>query len=167
MAGNVHIHELIALKPICENLGLNWSGAHQKINRDPKLSQLCVPARMISEDGKNREMLCMKPSDFQDWLYNLTPTENVNLELLAEYKKGLVMYLLMMLKISLDEINRLHHIEREHGILKSMVTNYINSNEQGKDYTKLAKGKFKESAELQKEILERMKNTNPDQLKLL
>lgn len=167
VAGNVHTAELIALKPIIENLGLNWSGAHQKINRDENLLQLCVSAKVTAGDGKQREMLCLKPSDFQNWLYDLnSQSDKFNIALWEQYKKGLVIYLLEMLKVSLDEVKRLRNIDTEYITLKKIVTNYINANEQGKTYTRMAKEKFKESIVLQKSILERMDEKDLAQLKI-
>lgn len=150
IAGNVHTVELIAIRPIIENLGLNWSGAHQRINRNEKLAQLCVSAKVTAADGKQRDMLCLKPFDFQNWLYELnSESDKFNTVLWENYKKGLVIYLLEMLKISLDEVKRLRSVDGEHVILKKIVTDYINANEEGKKYTRMAKEKFKESVTLQ------------------
>lgn len=107
MAGNTHTGEMIALRPCVENLGLNWSGQLQVIRRNPKLDQLCVSVKAIGSDGKKYEMICLPPASFQDWLWSLAPnSDNFNTLLWEEYKKGLVMYLLMMLKMSLDELEK-------------------------------------------------------------
>jgi hypothetical protein len=113
LAGIVHTTELIALKPICENLGLDWVGQYQRLKRNELLSQLCVSEKSIGKDGKSYEMVCLPPSAFQDWLYSLNDAESqkLNRELLMTYQKGLVIHLLMMLKISLDEIHSLRNIK--------------------------------------------------------
>lgn len=166
LAGMVRMIELIAVKPIVENLGLSWSGAYERIQRDPNLSQLFVSAKTTAEDGKQREMICMKPTDLQNWLWNLNKTENMNVQLWEEYKKGLVVHLLMMLKISLDEVQRLRNIEEDFGIMKAMVTEFIQETEEGQNYSTMAKEKFKNAKSMKSAILERMNGHNPDQTKL-
>lgn len=107
MAGNTHTGEMIALRPCVENLGLNWSGQLQAIKRNERLGQLCASVKAHGADGKKYEMVCLPPAAFQDWLWSLsTNSENFKVDLWEEYKKGLVMYLLMMLKISLDELQK-------------------------------------------------------------
>lgn len=167
LAGNMATTEAIALKPVVENLGLDWSSQLKKIKRDDSRNQLWSYSKTYAEDGKAYEMVCMTPFNFQNWLFELNESDNLNIQLWSSYKKGLVIYLMAMLKVSLDEITRLRHVENEHIILKSMVTEYINANEEGKKFTQLAKGKFKESVTLQKDILDRMNGENPDQLRLL
>lgn len=52
----------VPVRPICDFLGLNWSGQQQRINRDPVLSEIkgvCV----IHTPGGSQEMLCI-PLDF-------------------------------------------------------------------------------------------------------
>lgn len=60
----------VPLRPICDFLGLNWSGQQQRINRDPVLSEVkgvCV----IHTPGGPQEMLCL-PLDFLNgWLFGI------------------------------------------------------------------------------------------------
>lgn len=154
LAGNIHTLDLIALKPVVQNLGLNWSGAHQKIMRDLKLSKLCVTAKQISTDGKSYEMVCMSPTNFQNWLWSLTPTANMNVTLWEEYKKGLVIYILEMLKISLDEIKRLRFVQKENEYLKSRI---MMSKELG-EKAKQASVEKREGYKMKKEIDEELYN---------
>jgi hypothetical protein len=127
MAGNTHTGEMVAIRPCVENLGLNWSGQLQNIKRNSKLDQLCVPIKSIALDGKSREMICLPALVFQDWLCSLSPkSENFNIELWEQYKNGLVIHLITMLKISLDEIQRLRSIEKKYNSLKSKVGMMLN-----------------------------------------
>ena len=48
-----------AMKPICENIGLSWHAQFERMNRDEILSQCILIIRMVAEDGKNREMVCL------------------------------------------------------------------------------------------------------------
>jgi hypothetical protein len=163
-AGIIHSREAIALKPIAENLGLNWSGVRQRIQRDPVSYQLSVSAKAKSADGKTRDMLCMRPMDFQKWLFTLPATENINVELWEIYKQELVITVLQMLKVSLDEVQRLRTIEQEYERLKLMTTNYINLSEEAEHHARIAKEKTKEIKLLQQNIIERMDKSNLQQL---
>lgn len=121
MACNTHTGEMIALRPCVENLGLNWSGALQAIKRDEELSQLCVSVKAQGADGKKYEMVCLPPAVFQNWLWNLSTTsDKFNFHLWEEYKKGLVMHLLMMLKLSLDEIQKSRSVRQIFDQLKGL-----------------------------------------------
>lgn len=166
-AGVVTTTEYIGLKPVCENLGLDWPSQLKRIKRDERQNQLWSFAKVIADDGKSREMVVMKPLDFQDWLYNLNVTEDSKIQLWSSYKQNLVLYLLEMLKVSMDEVLRLRGIETDFNYFKVDVTAYIDAHNAGKEYTKSAKEKFKEANGLEKKLLERMQNINPNQLKLL
>lgn len=167
LAGLMTTGESIALRPVVENLGLDWSSQLKKIKRDDPKNELWSYSKVIADDGKPRDMVCMNPFNFQNWLHDLNISDNLNIQLWSSYKKGLVIYLMAMLKVSLDEVTRLRHIADEYDILKKMVTDYINANEQGKSFTRQAKEKFKESVELQKDILDRMNKDDSSQLRLL
>lgn len=45
----------VAMKPICESIGIDWEGQRQKINRHPVLSQVAcmVKATCLGLDGKS------------------------------------------------------------------------------------------------------------------
>lgn len=121
MAGINSTGEMIALRPCVENLGLDWSGQLQVIKKHHELNQLWSLVKAIGSDGKSYDMVCFPPKTFQDWLWALNPkSENFNVELWEEYKKGLVVYLLMMLKMSLDEIERMREREKEFGDIKAL-----------------------------------------------
>ena len=53
----------VAVKPICENLGLDWSSQKKRIERDNVLNSVMVIMTIVAEDGKNREMVCL-PIDY-------------------------------------------------------------------------------------------------------
>lgn len=131
MAGIVHTREMVALRPCVENLGLNWSGQLQVIKGNSKIDQLCGYVKAVSGDGKTREMICLPPVAFQNWLWSLNPkSENFNTELWEEYKKGLVVHLMLMLKISLDEIKRLRDVEQDYTALRRDTLDMIKTQEQ-------------------------------------
>lgn len=164
MACNTHTGEMIALKHVVENLGLNWSGQLQAIKRNQNLFQLCASVKAVAADGKKYEMICLPPFAFQDWLWSLsTSSENFNLPLWEEYKKGLVMHLVLMLRISLDEVQRLRVIERKYTSLKSKVGMMMSIEEQVNESRKIARERSYEKRMIAKSLQESLFE-NPNQL---
>ena len=53
----------VAVKPICENLGLDWSSQKKRIERDDVLNSTMVIMTTVAEDEKSREMTCL-PIDY-------------------------------------------------------------------------------------------------------
>lgn len=157
-AGLVRTREMIAIRPIVENLNLNWSGAYERIKRDPKLCELFVPAAAVSADGKTREMLCLPIDAFQNWLWGLQVTEKMNVSLWERYKKDLVMTVLMMLKMSLEEIQA---SKAEKDFLRdtaALSVKYIKEQEELSKMEFETKQKRGLVTELRNEILERQLN---------
>ncbi|ELA08727.1 putative antirepressor protein [Moraxella macacae 0408225] len=78
-----------ALKPICENIGLDWDAQRQRINRDEVLNSTTVIITAVGNDGKNREMLCLPIQYLNGWLFGVD-TNRVKAEIkdkLITYKK--------------------------------------------------------------------------------
>ena len=166
MAGITHTGEMVALRPCVEDLGLNWSGQLQSIKRNENFDQLCVSVKAIALDGKSREMVCLPPAVFQDWLWSLSPnSENFNKSLWEEYKKGLVMHLMLMLKISLGEVQRLRSIERKYEALKSKVGMMMSIEEQVSEAKKLTRERNYEKNMIAKSLQESLFE-NPNQLSI-
>ncbi|WP_421977169.1 phage antirepressor N-terminal domain-containing protein [Roseivirga seohaensis] len=155
LAGIVHSHETIALKRVCENLGLDWHGQRQRLQRNEELSQLSVQAKQVAPDGKKYDMLCLPPMAFQEWLYSLNDaqSENLNKELLLTYQKGLVIQLMMMLKMSMDEIERLRIFESKFISLSNHITKYMDEIEKGADLRKKSTEHFKNGKDLKEDII--------------
>lgn len=158
LAGLTRTLELVALKPIIENLNLSWSGAYGKIKRDPKLNQLFVLATHQGVDGKKYEMVCLPIGVFQDWLWGLQVTDKMNVDLWYQYKKDLVMTLLLMLKSTLEEIQS---SQAEKDFLKetaALSVKYIKEQEELSKMETETKEKKRLVTELRNEILERQLN---------
>lgn len=112
MAGITPLGEMIAIRPICENLGIDRKWQQDKIKSDPSIGSVGGMVKVLASDNKKYDMYCLPPSAFQEWLWSLSPTDTkMNVEVWESYKKGLVIHLLMMLKISLNEIVRLREVE--------------------------------------------------------
>gem|GEM_PF-2351137 len=100
---------------------------------------MCAPVKASGADGKSYEMMCLSAPVFQDWLCSLSPkSENFNIELWEQYKKGLVIHLLIMLKVSLDEIQRLRSLEKKYNSLKSKVGMILNIEDEVKELRKIS-----------------------------
>lgn len=164
LAGSNNDSEIVALTPIIENLGIDRKKALEELNRVHDAGKANV--LIIAKSPEGEDTLCLPVYEFQDWLWDLHSEETNNPELLENYRKGLAVFLVKQVQPSADDFNEIKGVANEYGILKNIVTQYINANEQGKEYTRKAKTFFKESNELQKKITERMGNVNLDQLKM-
>ncbi|OOR87086.1 phage antirepressor N-terminal domain-containing protein [Moraxella bovis] len=78
----------VAMKPICENIGLNWDAQRQRINRDEVLAQGTVIITAPTKGGL-QEMLCLPIHYLNGWLFGVD-TNRVKAEIkdkLITYKK--------------------------------------------------------------------------------
>jgi hypothetical protein len=75
-----HETPIVALKPIVENIGMDWAAQFSRIKRHPVLSSTIVMMTMVAEDGKNREMQCLPLDMLNGWLFGID-ANRVNPEL--------------------------------------------------------------------------------------
>lgn len=61
----------VAMKPICENIGLDWAARYTRINRHKILKASIVMTTTVAEDGKQREMLFLQLSKLNGWLFGV------------------------------------------------------------------------------------------------
>ena len=59
-----------AMKPICENIGLEWHAQRQRIQRDEVLSQGAVIITLPSNGG-NQQMICLPIEYLNGWLFGI------------------------------------------------------------------------------------------------
>lgn len=79
----------VAMRPICDNIGLDWAGQFSRIKRDEVLNSTVVIITTVADDNKKREMLCLPIEYLNGWLFGID-TKRVRLELrdtLIRYKK--------------------------------------------------------------------------------
>jgi hypothetical protein len=63
----------IAMKPICENIGLDWFSQLKRINRDPILSTCKVVMTLqLPGDAQNRAVVFLPFEFFHGWLFKFT-----------------------------------------------------------------------------------------------
>ena len=58
----------VAMKAICENIGLDWVSQHKRIQRNHVFNSTMVIMTIVAQDGKNREMLCLPLGFLNGWL---------------------------------------------------------------------------------------------------
>ena len=64
----------VAVRPICDYLGVSWSGQRRRINRDAVLTRSAATVRMTAADGKQRDMLALPLKHLPGWLFGLDPS---------------------------------------------------------------------------------------------
>lgn len=64
----------VAVKPVCDYLGLNWSSQFRKIMDPQNGWKHCLMA-MVGADLKDREMVCLSLIDFPLWLASISPSK--------------------------------------------------------------------------------------------
>lgn len=70
----------IALKPICEALGLDWTRYFKNAKADPILGELLAEQPMVAGDRKPRMMTCLPERFIYGWLFQI---DSKNPKLLA------------------------------------------------------------------------------------
>ena len=52
--------QYVAMKPLCESIGLTWGSQYNRVKRNPILNPTVFIMKIVAEDGKNREMQMSK-----------------------------------------------------------------------------------------------------------
>jgi len=61
----------VAIKPVCEALGVDVNGQKQRIKRDQNLGQLGVLVHAVGRDEKSRKMFCLPHKYIYGWLFSI------------------------------------------------------------------------------------------------
>lgn len=64
----------IALKPICEALGVNYKRQYERIKRDEILSRVSPIQGIVGKDGRLRKMVCLPEKYLYGWLFSIRST---------------------------------------------------------------------------------------------
>ncbi|KJU85361.1 antirepressor protein [Candidatus Magnetobacterium bavaricum] len=64
----------VAIKPVCQTLGLDWKSQYNRIQRDPVLS-ICmvITTIQIPGDDQSREITFLPLDKFHGWLFKINP----------------------------------------------------------------------------------------------
>lgn len=79
----------VAMRPICEAIGLDWSGQNQRIGRHPVLGPTVGMTPTVAEDGKLRDVVTLPLDYLNGWLFGID-TNRVKPEiqgLLIDYQR--------------------------------------------------------------------------------
>lgn len=77
---------MIAIKPICENVGLKWHGQFERIKRDSVIRVM----RTTATDGKTYEFTCLPLDYLNGWLFGIDDKHIKNPEVrqrIRQYKR--------------------------------------------------------------------------------
>jgi len=62
----------IALRPIVDYLGLDWSAQYRRLARDPVLSEAQSSVAVTAMDGRTREQVCLPLDYLNGWLFGIS-----------------------------------------------------------------------------------------------
>ncbi len=79
--------QYVAMKPICESIGLDWHSQRQKIKKHPYLDSVTLSSTSTGKDGKRYKMQLLPIKFLQGWLFSV----DVN-RVKPEIKKKLIDY---------------------------------------------------------------------------
>lgn len=68
---------LIALKPICKALAINYNRQFRNVKEDPFLSKQLVIQPMIASDSRFRRMLCLPEKYIYGYIFNIRSQSKV------------------------------------------------------------------------------------------
>ncbi|SFB80005.1 P22_AR N-terminal domain-containing protein [Marinospirillum celere] len=62
---------MVAMKPICENIGIDWRSQRKRIMRDTVLNSVVVMMTTTASDGKTYEFTCLPLDYLNGWLFGI------------------------------------------------------------------------------------------------
>ena len=63
--------QMVAIKPICKALGIDWEGQRQRIERDEILGSVACIIKATGKDGKSYEMIAVPYMFIFGWLFSI------------------------------------------------------------------------------------------------
>ena len=78
----------IALKPICESIGVSWEKQHEKLqNGNDIFGELSTDRGIVAADGRIRKMTCLQERFIYGWIYSIQFTSQMSDETRQNLKK--------------------------------------------------------------------------------
>lgn len=62
---------LVAMKPVCEGIGLDWKAQYNRLKRDEVLNSVVVMMAITASDGKNYQSVCLPLDYLNGWLFGI------------------------------------------------------------------------------------------------
>ena len=137
--------QLVAVKPVCEILGVNYTTQVEKLKAHPVFGSVIPLRGTTGADGKTYQMLCIPLQFFPGWLFSINP-DNVK----EEARENLIKYQLECNKVLFDYFfSRVDFSKRKESIVSLAKETYDESLEK----LRIAKSELKVAeSELQKAI---------------
>lgn len=63
---------LVAMRPICEAVGLQWESQYNRLRRNEVLASTISVMNMVAADGKEREQVCLPLEYLNGWLFGIS-----------------------------------------------------------------------------------------------
>lgn len=63
---------LVAMRPICEAIGLQWESQYNRLRRNEVLTSTISVMNMVAVDGKEREQVCLPLEYLNGWLFGIS-----------------------------------------------------------------------------------------------
>ena len=89
--------QLVAVKPVCEILGVNYTTQVEKLKAHPIFGSVIPLRGTTGADGKTYQMLCIPLQFFPGWLFSINP-DNVK----EDARENLIKYQLECNKVLFD-----------------------------------------------------------------
>jgi hypothetical protein len=118
----------VAMKPICENIGLHWEGQRQRIKRHPVLNSVAFMTQATGTDGKQYEMLMLPLEFLNGWLFGIDVSR-----IKEELKPRLIDYQRECFKVLAD-----YFMPQTHGLAALPEPPTLNKAQQGELFTMVA-----------------------------
>lgn len=95
----------VAMKPICENIGIQWESQYNRIRRDDVLNSVIFIMNMTGSDSKNYQMICLPIEYLNGWLFgiDINRCKPEIRDTLIKYKKSVIKrYMIIGLMVKLN-----------------------------------------------------------------
>lgn len=109
----------IAIKPICEALGLDYTHYRKVLNENPILSKHISEQTAIASDGKSRNMICLPEKYIYGWIFSINSDKPSLLEyqekcyeVLYDYFHGAITGRMTVLKEQVEMRQQIFELEQ-------------------------------------------------------
>lgn len=125
--------QLVAIKPICEAIGIDWEGQRQRIERDEILSSTACMIKAVANDGKEREMIAVPYMFIFGWLFSIDASK-VN----ENAKDTVIRYKMECYKALFEHFTEPQtFLKQKQEVMEKKVTEYQECQRRFKDAQKL------------------------------
>lgn len=125
--------QLVAIKPICEAIGIDWEGQRQRIERDEILGSTACMIKAVANDGKEREMIAVPYMFIFGWLFSIDASK-VN----EKAKESVLKYKMECYKVLFEHFTEPQtFLKQKQEVMEKKVTEYQECQRRFKDAQKL------------------------------